>query len=282
MFTNNKLNELIALLKAESRLLLSISFGIYLFILFFQPFPIHSFDLNYNLIFVAGLAGIVFLFMLIIRIVLPLSFKIRKDKENLIIFPQYAGSFLMLVLSSLAFAFYLHYVGSIEISFHLMFKVVLICLAPPVILRYYDVDKELKEYNKALIIEKRNLQKQIEKFEEDFLNKTIEFISENKSENLALPIRDILLISSADNYAEIIFKEGDILRKKLIRNTLKNIEQQLKPYSHFIRCHRAYIINILFIERLEKNLSNYFVVLKDYDGQIPVSRQYLLVVREHI
>ena len=93
--------------------------------------------------------------------------------------------------------------------------------------------------NESANREKKTVQKQIEKYEEDYLNKSVEFISENITENFSLLIAEVVLIRSADNYVEIVYKEGDTFKKKLIRNTMKNIEQQIKQYSNFLRCHRA-------------------------------------------
>jgi DNA-binding LytR/AlgR family response regulator len=97
-----------------------------------------------------------------------------------------------------------------------------------------------------------------------------------------LLIADIAIIKSADNYVEIVYKEGNIFRKSLIRNTLKNIELQLKEYPNFICCHRICIVNKIYIEKLTKRFDTYWLTLKEFNEQIPVSRQYLLKLRESI
>ena len=277
---NKKLNQLIYLLKEDMRIFLSISFGVFLFVLFFQPFLLDRFDFSNRLLFVAGLGAIVFLFMVLVRIAFPWLIQNYDQSNHEPVLPYYIGSFIILALSSVGFAFYLHYVGLVSISFYIMFKVVLICLAPPVSLRLYDAVKELKQQNESLIKEKEIIQKQIEKYEDDYLNKSIEFISENSTGNLNLLITDIAFIKSADNYVEIAYKEGDDFKKKLMRNTLKNIEQQIKPYSNFIRCHRICIVNTHYIEKLNRNYNNHWLTIKGYNEQIPVSRQYLLKLKE--
>jgi len=171
-------------------------------------------------------------------------------------------------------------VGSVSISFFLIVKVVLICFAPPVVLTLYDANKELIKQNESLISERKIIQKQIEKYEEDNLNKTIEFISETSTENLSLLIAEVIFIQSADNYVEIAYMDGDNLKKKLIRNTLKNIELQVKQYSNFIRCHRTCIVNMHYIEKLNQDYSSHWITIKGCDEKIPVSRQYLLKLRE--
>jgi DNA-binding LytR/AlgR family response regulator len=275
-------NHLIGLLNDELALFLSISFGLFLFVLFFEPFPLERFDFNNRLVFVAGLSAIVFLMMVLIRVITPWLLMNDKQINHERIFSSQLGGFIILVLSSVGFAFYLRYVGQVGITFYIMIKVVLICLVPPVTLGIYDAFKELKKQNESFITEKTALQKQIEKYEEDYLNKSVEFFSENFSEKFDLPAVDVAFIKSADNYVEIVYKEGDSFKKKLIRNTLKNIEQQIKPYSNFIRCHRICIVNLHHIEKLESSDNNHWLSLRGYNEPIPVSRQYLLKLKESI
>ena len=97
---------------------------------------------------------------------------------------------------------------------------------------------------------------------------------------LTLFIAEIILIQSADNYVEIVYMEGENLKKKLIRNTLKNVELQIKQYSNFIRCHRTCIVNMHYIEKLNQDYSSHWITIKGYQERIPVSRQYLLKLRE--
>jgi hypothetical protein len=277
---DNKLNHFIELLNEKLRLFLSISVGIFLFILFFQPFPLNRFDFNDRLLFVAGFGAIVFLLMYLVSVAIPLILQKKNQIENETVFPASLNGFVILILCSVAFAFYLRYIGLVNISFYIMLKVILISLAPPVVLKVYDNISELKNNNELLIIEKKIIQQQIDKFEADNLNKSIEFNSETNTENLTLLVAEVALIKSADNYVEIVYKEGDKLRKKLIRSTLKNIELQLKQYSSFIRCHRVCIVNIHYIEKLDRNFNKHWLTIKQYHEQIPVSRQYLLKLKE--
>lgn len=270
---NKKFNQIISIFNRELGLILSISFGVFLFILFFEPFPIERFDYNNRLLYIAGLGAIVFLFVTIVRVLTP-----TYDSESY--FASYIKGFLLISLSCVAFAFYLRYVGGVGITFYIMFKVILICMSPSLALKLYDTIKRLQMQNAELISEKKKIQGQVEKYEEDYLNKTIEFISENSSENLSLQIADVVLIKSADNYVEIVFKEADVVKKKLIRNTLKNVELQIRQYSNFIRCHRVCIVNMHYVEKLHSSYNTHSLIIKGYDEQIPVSRQYLLKLKE--
>lgn len=269
------------MIKKDLGLLLSIGFGVFLFVLFFEPFPIDKFEFNNRILFLAGLGAIVFLIILIVRVAFPWLMTKYEQRKLEPVLPAYMSGFIILVLSSTALAIYLHYIGSVEITFFIMFKIGLICLGPPLALRLYDVIKELQQQNQALLDEKKSIQNQVEKYEEDYLNKTIEFASENMTETFSLLIADVAFIKSADNYVEIIYKEGSDFKKKLLRNTLKNIEQQIRSYSNFVRCHRICIVNKHFIEKLNKDSNSHWLTVKGYSEQIPVSRQYLLHFKDN-
>ena len=277
---NKNVDQLVEDLKQELGLLLSISFGVFLFVLFFQPFTFENFDFDNSLLFVAGLGTIVFVIMVIIRIVIPWIFRKEKQETKVLVLPAYFNAFIILVMSSIAFEFYLRYVGMVHITFFITIKVILICLATVLISGFYDMVDELRQQNELLIIEKKSIQKQLVKYQDELQNKSIEFISENNSENLSLLISEVAVIKSADNYVEIIFKEGNIFKKKLIRNTLRNIELQIKQYSNFIRVHRICIVNLHYIEKLIRSNNNHWLIISGYDEQIPVSRQYLLRLKE--
>jgi hypothetical protein len=277
---NGRMNRFMQLLNDKLKLLLGVSFGIFLFILFFQPFIFDRFDFNDKLLFIAGFGAIFFLISFLVWVVSPLIFR-KNDKNGNDATPESnINALIIIVLCSVAYTFYLVYVGFVSISFYVVFKVVLICILPLFALRMYETNRELVSQNESLIMERKAIQKKIEKYEEDNLNRSIEFISENHTENLKLMISEVILIQAADNYVEIIYLDGETYRKKLIRNTLKNIEIQIKQYSNFVRCHRACIVNLHFIEKMNQSLSSHWIVLRGYPDKIPVSRQYLLKIRE--
>lgn len=260
---------------------MSLSFGIFLFVLFFQPFPLANFDFNNQLLFVAGLAAIVFV-MMVLRIIFSHYSQEKEQASHGLTMLSNLGDLLFLAMISVAFAFYLRYVGIVSITFYTMFRIVLISSAPLVILRIYEAFRKIRYQNELLVQHESLLQKQLEKYHEDFQSKSIEIISESRNENLKLQIADIAFFKSADNYVEIIHREADQYKRELIRSTMRNIEQQLKPYSNFIRCHRTCIVNIHYARKLNSRFNNYWLTLRDIDEKIPISRQYLLSVRENL
>jgi DNA-binding LytR/AlgR family response regulator len=276
---SNKLFLINRDLKFSLQVYLEISLGIFFFILFFRPFELNHLDFNNQLLFIAGCSAITFLMLSLFYILLPWIFpklliSAFHGKRIFILI-----NILLCIMSSTAYAFYIRYVGGVSLSMFLVFKIVLICLVPIVTL--------------ALVIENRSLKQQIDSLRENSIklkmmtkentgNQTevIQFISDNKSDKIDLLPMDILLIKSAENYVEIVYKESENNKQKLIRTTLKNIEEQLRKYPEFIRCHRTCIVNTKYILKLSSSYQGYKLKIMNYDQEIPVSRQYLLDVRK--
>lgn len=254
----------------------------FLFILFFQPFPFEEKDLNNLILTVSGFGFILFLIILLVRVMSSLLFERHRKLNEDAIFPAYFNGVAIFLAASLAFGFYAHFTAGVHLSFTVAIRILIICLIPPIILGVMDTFHDLKHHNEQLVTEKKNIQTRIEKYEDDILNKSVEFISESTNESLNLTVSEVVFMRSSDNYVEIVYKETDSFKKKLIRNTLKNVESQVRQYSIFIRCHRTCIINQHFIEKLHKNSGNQWLSIKGYDEKLPVSRQYLLRIQESL
>ncbi|UCG26962.1 MAG: LytTR family transcriptional regulator [Bacteroidales bacterium] len=269
-------------LRDELGRLFILSFGVFLFILFFQPFPLKQLDFNNRLLFVTGFGAITFLVACSILVVLPLSiprwFKISNWESG----PPILLTLLLLVSTVTAFAFYIRYVGKAPLTLYIMFKVVLVCLLPLIILIILYKNKSLTYVVENLQEQNKYYISKIGEYENKSVEEEIDIFSNSKSDKLTLKYKNIILIKSADNYIEIFHQENDRVEKKLIRNTLKNVESQLVNQNNFIRCHRASIVNVMYIDKLTRSYSGYSLKMTCFEEKIPVSRQYLMQVREVI
>jgi len=104
--------------------------------------------------------------------------------------------------------------------------------------------------------------------------KLIEIFSDSGTQSIKTTAFQLLCIESEGNYVNTwCIEDGKIVRHN-IRNTLKNIEDQLKGANGLFRCHRAYIVNLRYIEKAEGNSQGYRIQLKFLQKEIPVSRNY--------
>jgi hypothetical protein len=263
----------------QIKLISFISLGMFLFVLFFQPFETAQQDFNNRLVFLLGIAVITFLILGIFRIIMPVSLTRRIHAESLKITNEVGLILLIWVFITTANIFYLYYVGKVDLTLAEAVQIALFSGFPSIILKLADVNMMLREQLRHFV--RRNL-----KLEHDLTNARerqsdpIVFHSESQSEKIELLPDEILLIRSADNYVDIFYKTNDIVERKLLRNTLKNIQQVLKNNREFLRCHRTCIVNTSFIVNMTNSYKGHWLKILDFDEEIPVSRQYILGIKD--
>ena len=255
-------------LNAFFRIGFGIALGLFLFILFFQPFELDNTDVNNYILTIAGFSGITFLLIGVLQIILPWSFPKRLNKKNWDLKREIIVQLLLWVLNSVAWAFYIVYVAGVKLSMYLEVKIVLLSLAPPMIILYIKEVRSLRMQVDGLKVQQR------EKRQEH-----IELVSENRSEKLSIESGELILVKSAENYVEIQYLAGGTGTKKLLRATFKNIEDQLKPFSQMIRCHRTYIINMDHVIKMHREYGRIYLKMNGIEEDVPVSRQYLLGIK---
>ncbi len=101
----------------------------------------------------------------------------------------------------------------------------------------------------------------------------IAFRDENGKIKFSILSKDLLLLESTDNYVSVYFILENKVQRKLLRNTLKNIEESLKE-SSTIRCHRSYMVNTLNVEFVQKDGKKLNIKVKMLEKNIPVSQKY--------
>lgn len=154
------------------------------------------------------------------------------------------------------------------------------CLIPIVLITFLTKNRELKH----------NLQEAV------YLNKILS--ERNKSttttaeemlqlygttrEVVKVKPDDICYMEVSGNYVDIIFLQEQKISHKLLRVTIKDLEEQLKAHSMFVRCHRAFIVNINHISNIVGNTQGCKLELLNIPQEIPVSRRYVKQFKEAI
>jgi hypothetical protein len=67
-------------------------------------------------------------------------------------------------------------------------------------------------------------------------------IKTDTKEELTINLKNLLYIEAQENYSRVVWMVDDGLTEKLLRVTLKNIEDQIADDT-ILRCHRSFIIN---------------------------------------
>lgn len=263
-------------LKVNTRSISSVSLGIFLFLLFFQPFQIQNPDFNNRLIILATFGAITLVLLSIFRVVIPSIFITAFSEARWTILKEIIIDLLFVICNSVAFAFFARYVGRIPMTFPIVINIVIISITAAAVVvvtnQFYLLKKKVQKLEQN--------PEEDNKIESVEAAKEIEFESENKTEYFTLFLEQLILIKSANNYIEVIYKHNDQIKKKLIRNTMKTTEYLLKKYPEIIRCHRSCMVNKNYIKKVSRGSDGLVLNLFEYPQEIHVSRQYVLRLKE--
>ncbi len=101
----------------------------------------------------------------------------------------------------------------------------------------------------------------------------IVFKDDNGKIKFSVLANDVLLIESTDNYVSVFYILQNKVQRKLLRNTLKNLEEMLKENA-IIRCHRSFMVNPANVEFMQKDSKKLTIKIRHFDKSIPVSEKY--------
>ena len=99
------------------------------------------------------------------------------------------------------------------------------------------------------------------------------FKDENGKIKFSVLAKDLLLLESTDNYVSVFYILQNKVQRKLLRNSLKNMEEMLKE-NKIIRCHRSFMVNPANVEFMQKDGKKLNIKIKHFDKSIPVSVKY--------
>jgi hypothetical protein len=93
----------------------------------------------------------------------------------------------------------------------------------------------------------------------------------------------LIYIQSWGNYLDFYLREDNGNVKKITkRGRLHQAETDLKSFSKFFRCHRAFIVNLKQVKQIRGNVKNAKVVLDDKLNELPVSRSLYKNLKEQV
>lgn len=134
--------------------------------------------------------------------------------------------------------------------------------------------------NRKYAAEAAQLSRQVQPHEPS--HQIVTLAGDNLNETLRLGAHQIACISAADNYVQVFFFENEALKSRMLRATLKKMEDALAACPQFFRCHRTYIVNLEKVEKVSGNAQGYRLHLAGVEATVPVSRNLNEAIQEKL
>lgn len=132
--------------------------------------------------------------------------------------------------------------------------------------------KEVEQMN-------QRLEARQEEMEEEEM---IEFIGQGQKSHLEVSAQSIIYVESMANYADICYISDNEIHHSTLRITLKQVREALAHIDCIVQCHRAFLVNINFIQKITDRNSGYQLQLFGLEKQIPVSRANESIIKEKL
>ncbi len=102
------------------------------------------------------------------------------------------------------------------------------------------------------------------------------------SETVSIRMPNLLYIEAVGNYVKVYQSDGRGVHHTMIRSTISRIEDELKGYPMVVQCHRAFLVNLVQIERIESKPGGMQLTIYHCKESIPVSRSHISEIKTRI
>ncbi|WP_291527921.1 LytTR family DNA-binding domain-containing protein [Bacteroides sp. UBA939] len=98
-------------------------------------------------------------------------------------------------------------------------------------------------------------------------------------EMLEIPANALLYVEAEGNYVRVIYRgesktSENKMQQMLLRATMKQAEEAVAACLFIVRCHRAFLVNVNAVVKVDGNSQGYRLRLEGCKSEVPVSRAY--------
>lgn len=264
-------------LKHNTKIIFFISIGVFVFLYLFQPMQIGDMETRDMFILVIGLGAITFLSLSLNLLILPSLFPKILNGSSWNIKKEIFWDIWILFTVIVGYFLFYKVLGFMEFRFGMIIKLIMIAIVPTSVLIVFNRNRLLRSHLKTA--NELNFKLKENKSIQD---KLVHFLSDYQKDNLSIKVSLILLVRSANNYIEVFWKEGQGVKSQMVRYSLTKAEEILKEYKFIFKCHRSYLANINYIDKIDGNSQGYRLFFDNVDFSVPVSKIYVHKLRELI
>ena len=266
--------------KHNLRTIAFVCMGFVLIMLYFQPFGINFLASPKNGYFVLAMGLLSAANFFFNTLILPGLFPRLFESHRWTIKKELIWNIGMFVLLIFAFTFTALFFRISGMQTLTVFRAGAIALLPLILFNLLNYNNSLKSKVVQAIDSGRHWLAEERKNIHTPSQEHIHIVSDNGKEVFDADLKNIILIQSASNYIEIFYREGSMVRKQMLRQTLSKVESLLSAFHNIQKCHRCCLVNIDQVTKLSGSSPNYILEANGLDIRIPVSRQNVAKFRK--
>lgn len=267
---------------------------VFLVIYLLQPFGISQMHGAYKLPILLGYGVVSSIALSIVVYLMPVLFPSYCIEQGWTLGKDLLSTLLSCFLIVVGNWLYTSWVYGMELNWRLfcicMIWVALLAPFPIVIFMMWNRNLQLARNLKAATEMNFHLSRKISSEdktaspEEKGLSSELLTFSGNTKDMLQVKVADFLFAEAEGNYVKVNYrsvKDGKAGRK-LLRATMKQAEDAAAACPSIIRCHRAFLVNIRAVVKVDGNSQGYRLRLEGCEDEVPVSRAYAKEVKSFI
>lgn len=262
-------------LTQNTKLIFLISLILLVLVFLFQPFDLNTLERRDQYLLIGGIIIVNFVGLSVNLLLIPAFLSHRNIFRNWTVMKEIWWNIWILFTLAASYFIYFRVSGSFSFSFYILLKILIISAIPISILIPYNRNRLLHNYLKSAL--------ELNTYLEEKANpspKIVHLKSDYDKDDLSVDVNTLLYIRSANNYIEVFWKQDDQVHSQMIRCTLTYAENAFHEYPFIFKCHRAYLVNINFVIKVEGRSQGYTLYVGNDEHTVNVSRSFIPQFKE--
>lgn len=276
-----------------------------LFFAVFQPFGLNTFGWV-RLVYIIGIGVTAIATCLIVEVAITYVLRMPADTSRGPAYMMRRGFVFqclnVLLMSFNLSLFYSFFVNSDTVDNHLSWQLfgriflIMICISVLIGLywrnvymkRHYIAQLEEAELLNGMLLERARLREThvepqipVECTEPIKPAKTVNLEGSTK-ESLQLDIDNFIYAEADGNYVSVCHLASAGVEKTMLRMSIKNVVVVVGDYPEVMQCHRAFVVNLHHVQKVEGRSSGIGLLMNHCNDTVPVSKHYVLAVKDRI
>ena len=247
------------------------------FLIFFQPFGLSQFEFEHKNLILIGFGLVTTICLILVDfLIAPIVQKTIQEEKFTVLHWVLWNLFIVFVIANGNFIYRgILFQFSPDLYFSALGTTMAIGLFPILTLGLLNRIRFLKQNDESA----KEIQSHLHEEEKPLSNSKIVLESENGKDQIEVDSSELLYIENLDNYVAIHLSRDGKEAQETLRNSMRELEQQLAGTS-MARCHRSYIINTSLVQKVSGNAQGWRLSLDTASKEVPVSRKYIPGMKE--